>query len=351
MVDNCGACHGVSQSPQFAVSDANQAYETVKTAKMIDFSNFENSRFLAKIDSNHNCGTEDECSALRTKLASAFEAIVNSAGDTGASGSPQSGARKISSAVERDHPVTRNSYYVYEAEKFANTDMINATDATPTTLIEYSRAKEEGNPLLQFVVNLEGDNEYYLWVKYKSTDTTDLNVTVDLAPLGGFGDKMKNTGDAWEWVVFNNADSLLNLGGSSSVVIQPAGPNVLIDKILLIPFEVEKPNLKRKVLSFDISGFTGSPGRIDVVAEENEKGYYMVGQPVLYTSVPLRLKKMRIFFNGENKTNESTFDLIDIETETGMTVLETAVQAIPFSEEGKSSSDEVSISFEVIETI
>ena len=58
------------------------------------------------------------------------------------------------------------------------------------------------------------------------------------------------------------------------------------------------------------------------------------------------LKKIRIFFNGENKTNESTFDTIDQAVQPGSpTVLSTAMQAIPF-EAGK--DDEIYLSFEEI---
>ena len=54
-------CHGSSQSPLFAVESGDEAFSTVQTAGLIDYTNYKNSRFLAKIATNHNCGGADAC--------------------------------------------------------------------------------------------------------------------------------------------------------------------------------------------------------------------------------------------------------------------------------------------------
>ena len=64
------------------------------------------------------------------------------------------------------------------------------------------------------------------------------------------------------------------------------------------------PDLKKSVLSFDVSSLLGVPARVEVVAQTlDDKTEYRVGEPVLFTSedVSVAIKNMRVFFNGENK--------------------------------------------------
>lgn len=54
LVANCGACHGISQSPKFAVSDPLQSHSALINFGLVDLSNAAASRLVTKIQGGHN---------------------------------------------------------------------------------------------------------------------------------------------------------------------------------------------------------------------------------------------------------------------------------------------------------
>jgi hypothetical protein len=339
---NCGMCHGASQAPQFAVDSSTEAFETINSAKLIDYANSDNSRFLEKLGTNHQCGTPEECSKLIETVKPIIASLVEAKNSSEEGGAPDvenaTSEMSLSDAVKKSHAVPRPSYLVYEAEKYSNSDVDISFDASPTSVVDYITPKEaeegeEVNPLI-----------------HKRAATGDVGVRIDTVDQGSFGDKFENTGGEWKWSVFNTNESLIEVGGSTSIILSPSA-GIGIDKIILVPFEVEEPELTRNVLSFDLSSLVGVAASIDVVAEADDKGNYLVGQPVISSQHKIYFKKMRVYFNGENKTNEATFDLIDKTSQPGVFVLDSSVQAIPFTDGESKSSDKIFLSFEEIRLI
>lgn len=58
LTTNCGACHGLSQVPRFAVTDPDAGYATINQFGLVDLTNPESSYFITKIRSGHNGFTE-----------------------------------------------------------------------------------------------------------------------------------------------------------------------------------------------------------------------------------------------------------------------------------------------------
>lgn len=54
LMDNCAACHGSTQTPMFAVTDAQDALHTIQEYSLVDINNPANSRFVKKIKEGHN---------------------------------------------------------------------------------------------------------------------------------------------------------------------------------------------------------------------------------------------------------------------------------------------------------
>ncbi len=54
LTTNCGACHGVNQTPTFAVSDAVTAVDIINQYSLVDLANPANSHLVAKILGGHN---------------------------------------------------------------------------------------------------------------------------------------------------------------------------------------------------------------------------------------------------------------------------------------------------------
>lgn len=349
MKDKCGVCHGASQSPLFAVGEASAAYQTISEAKMIDYSNAENSRFIEKLKTNHNCGGAEECSAFSNTLLNAFKKMIELKNVVKQEIKNASPEVKLSSAELKIHDVAPKSYQVFEAEKFAD-DSFDSGKADSDTIFVKSKVGAMG--AISAYADLDGFNSFYLWVRYRLTGTADISVKINNVDMDPFGDKLVPTAGNWIWKAYNTADNLIDLGGVTSLIFSPSAPDIEIDKFVIVPFEVNFPKLTRKVIAVDLKDLLGVDAKMYLVAEsDDEKGYYRVGQPVIETDVPVKIQKMKIYFNGEVKSNETTFDLINKVATPGRTILSQGMQAIPFPESGKKDSDTITLSFEEISLV
>ena len=317
LLDNCGGCHA-STSPTFGVSDAGESFETVQDAKLIDYVVAGNSRLISQMEKDHqNCGPSIECTALLEKVRPIIDKMIEAQKTSEEpSSQPDFSANitetlKLSKAVERVHVVPPPGYVVLEAEKFANLDMKRNVESSPTSYIEYVTPKtepeEEGEPLNPKINLLDAPEvatKSYLWMLYKSDANGSFDVEINGEPFVA-GDpaavlpfNYDVSGD-WKWSLYNSNESLINLDVATNILLTPTAQTpVMIDKFILLPYELpegETPKLTRKLLTFDLSKLTGVPAILDIVAEDDGKGYYQVGQPVVTTSVELYLKKDKDF--------------------------------------------------------
>ncbi len=69
LVANCGSCHGLNQSPKFAVTDPLQAHNTLINSNLVNLSNAAASRLVTKIQGGHNSFS----TALATQIQTAIE--------------------------------------------------------------------------------------------------------------------------------------------------------------------------------------------------------------------------------------------------------------------------------------
>jgi len=72
--NNCVTCHGVAQSPTFAVDDVATAYNEITTQQKVDLNNPEFSRvYLRPFEDRHNCGGETECDRIAVDFLAAIQ--------------------------------------------------------------------------------------------------------------------------------------------------------------------------------------------------------------------------------------------------------------------------------------
>ena len=80
----CVNCHGVSQSPKFAVEDVEEAFTNLTSSNKVDLADPESSRIVVKIvDQSHNCWS-DSCEADSQEMLEAVQAWADAIGDEAA---------------------------------------------------------------------------------------------------------------------------------------------------------------------------------------------------------------------------------------------------------------------------
>jgi hypothetical protein len=86
LTTHCGACHGASQSPKFAVADAAASYKVVMDSQLVSLSAVPASRLVARLGQfSHNCWSE--CAADAKSMEDAIRAWLAKGGaDGGAAG-------------------------------------------------------------------------------------------------------------------------------------------------------------------------------------------------------------------------------------------------------------------------
>lgn len=361
----CGSCHGAAQAPQFAVDSAKEAYATIELTKLIDLASPSDSRIVAKINANHNCGGEEACPAFAETVTKAIQEMADAAASSGEEVSSEaitngSGEVLLSSAVSKEHPVLSNSYYLFEAENYMGSGMELDSDITPVSKTEYVSAKtgeDVTDKNLRLLVDLDGDEKLLMWVKYQSAGTANLGVVLNQSDLGDFGDKLPSTGAEWKWAKFNTLDNFMEIGGANAIFITPTDNTIKIDKVVLTSVDSEEMSLARDVITFNLIDALGVPATIQMTATKDPTGVYRLGLPVLFSNYKIRVKNLKIFFNGKRGANESTFELIDLVSNPGMTVLATSTQAIPYGVKNEGDDpapqddDVVELSFETLEVI
>lgn len=136
-VKNCGQCHGDggNQSPQFALTNSEAAYDAVINSGKVDLSNPDKSRLVQRLSTDrHNCW--GDCSDNGAEMKAAIEKWSELAvAPTGAVGKFRTNSKLISSAIETVAK-TENGVLMLQAEdgelegrmkKFTNSRASNFT--------------------------------------------------------------------------------------------------------------------------------------------------------------------------------------------------------------------------------
>lgn len=146
---HCSGCHVSSsrtpQSPYFAESDANMAYEELKAAKKIDLDTPANSRIVIRLkEESHNCWTPNDCASDAQELEDAVTAFsANLTATQIASDLINSKALKLSDAIVAagGDRYENNAIALYEFKRGTGNVAYDTSGVTPELDLSLS-----GNP-------------------------------------------------------------------------------------------------------------------------------------------------------------------------------------------------------------
>lgn len=88
LTTSCGSCHGVSQSPKFAVSDSQLAHDTLVNSSLVDFNNPSNSRIVTKVRGGHNGISTNVSMEMENQINAWIAALSAAGGGAGGGGLP-----------------------------------------------------------------------------------------------------------------------------------------------------------------------------------------------------------------------------------------------------------------------
>jgi hypothetical protein len=372
--EHCGACHGTTQAPKFAVDDADAAFHIITDAQLANASAIPASRLVIRLTQlSHNCWSE--CELDGKTMEDGIRAWFSKAGDEEGGGDDfiKLGEVAISSAkdfklkggtngnwvVAAAHPDGQGARLAPRDELTASQRMVlNRSDAYLA-----DNTVEGGAVYLLQIPDAEAD--YQLWFRQKNLQGPGSG-NRSFARLNGASlpaiepynnDTNQNIGQRFVWVpAFYTSDDmgvrtpvarkLKPMTGLGKLFLEVADAEASIDMIALTKNATLDQTVgvnagTRHGWTYDLTGLLGIKATLSLQYSETPDGHgYIFSRPTIETeeTVKIAVQEMYVLVNGEFNKQLSTFASVDA-TITGSSELSHGDLIVPMNDKAKDTID------------
>ena len=378
--EQCASCHATEAAaaiaPFFASADAVVAHDALITTQKVNFSAIDKSRLVLRLGAdNHNCWTECSADAATMRAAIAdWQAALPKEGDEAAE-LPVTTSLGLGDIVKVEAPVTNPPGVVaFEAESATLTEpmtainldgssggVVTGTPAGAGTNINTANATADdslGRSTFTVEIETAGTYRVYGRIGAPSANNNSFYLRIDDGALQPW--RFAATGGQLQW---DSADGVDAAGapyefdlaaGTHTVEVRQREEQSVLDMLVLAsdpnfdPINAVVSGGEVDVLTFDLEALTGIPAaELTVEVEDYSETAYKFKNPRIVSSVPIKVKDLKILINDSYLPQHSVYTVID-KVATPEDGLLSPFALVALKDLG-SDGDQFSVRFEVLE--
>lgn len=345
--EHCGACHGASQSPKFAVDDHAAAFKVITEAQLVNPPAVPASRLVTRLGQfSHNCWSE--CAADAKTMEDAIRAYLAQGGGSGR-GDPAAliklGVVKASAAKEIELKGGYGGNWVVAAAKpkalgerlMAKEDLTASQRSVLSRIETINQQDQEQGGAYYFFDIPEAPAKYQVWFRAKNTgEGSRVLLHINGKDMGDAAPYRQQDNQAitqkYTWIPAfvakpegKNADEptsreLKRMAGLNELMLYIPDTEADVDMIALTANPTIDQSLsvntgKVNGFSFDLTGLLGKKATLTLQYAETLDGKaYVFSRPSIEVDDPalkVKVKTMYVILNGDLNKQLSTFASVD----------------------------------------